>query len=311
MHYSNRDSELSQGRDNRILERNLHQTTTGDFSLNRSILPSYAMFERLCQSGLYEIRPLRETPAFLDDWNFGAAWPPSYRAYGRFRSVITLQLALALGPRRVLEVAAGDGALCACLADRGIEVVANELRGEYLRSALTSFRNSESVQVEEGNLFELDAAKMGTFDLVIACEVIEHVAHPDELLRNIRAFLSPGGRILLTTPNGDYLRNRLPHYLDIPDPAALESKQFRPDADGHLFLLNTVELGLMARLAGLKIEMIAPLATPFITGHCGLASLEGRISTRLLYLMERCCALLPFFLRRKLSFWMVAVLTAA
>lgn len=247
--------------------------------------------------------------AVLDDWNVGAAWPPSYRAYGRFRFVITLQLALALDPRRVLEIAAGDGALCACLAERGIEVVANDLRGDYLRSALTSFRNSENVRVEEGNLFELDAEKTGTFDLIIACEVMEHVAHPDELLRKMHALLSPGGRILLTTPNGDYLRNRLPNYSDIPDPTVLESRQFRPDADGHLFLLTPVELDLMAKLAGLKVEMIAPLATPFITGYCGLASLEGRINTRLLYFMERCCARLPFFFRRKLSFWMVVVLT--
>lgn len=254
------------------------------------------------------MRPLRDTQAFLDDWNFGPAWPPSYRAFGRFRFVTTLQLALVLGPRRVLEVAAGDGALCACLAERGIEVVANDLRGAYLRSALMSFRNSEKVRVEEGNLFKLDVAKIGTFDLVVASEVIEHVAHPDELLRHMRAFLSPGGRILLTTPNGDYLRNRLPNYSDIPDPAALESEQFRPDADGHLFLLTPFELGSIAKLARLKVEIIAPLATPFITGQCGFASMEGRISTRLLYLVERCCAHLPLFVRRKLSFWMMAVL---
>jgi hypothetical protein len=55
----------------------------------------------------------------VDGWNYGSAWPPSYGAFGRLRVLSTLNSVLALKPQRVLEVAAGDGALSACLAARG------------------------------------------------------------------------------------------------------------------------------------------------------------------------------------------------
>lgn len=38
------------------------------------------------------------------------------------------------------------------------------------------------------------------FDLVFASEVVEHVPDPRELLRSMRAQLSPGGRLVMTTP---------------------------------------------------------------------------------------------------------------
>lgn len=41
----------------------------------------------------------------------------------------------------------------------------------------------------------------GTFDFVIATEVIEHVRYPYKLLREIRRVLKPSGRALLSTPN--------------------------------------------------------------------------------------------------------------
>ena len=39
------------------------------------------------------------------------------------------------------------------------------------------------------------------FDVVVAGEVLEHVPHPDLMLAEIRRVLTPGGRLLLSTPN--------------------------------------------------------------------------------------------------------------
>lgn len=41
----------------------------------------------------------------------------------------------------------------------------------------------------------------GSFDFVIATEVIEHVRHPFKFLREIKRVLKPSGRVLLSTPN--------------------------------------------------------------------------------------------------------------
>jgi ubiquinone/menaquinone biosynthesis C-methylase UbiE len=41
----------------------------------------------------------------------------------------------------------------------------------------------------------------GTFDVVISCETIEHVVDPVKAMREVCRILSPGGILLLTTPN--------------------------------------------------------------------------------------------------------------
>jgi SAM-dependent methyltransferase len=40
------------------------------------------------------------------------------------------------------------------------------------------------------------------FDMIIASEVLEHVEAPDALLRDFRALLAEGGRLVVTVPNG-------------------------------------------------------------------------------------------------------------
>ena len=171
----------------------------------------------------------------MDGWNYGSAWPPSYGAFGRLRVLTTLESVLALRPTRVLEVAAGDGALSACLAARGVSVAVNDLRADVLTTAVANFQTRDRIEVLPGNLFDLDPDATGRFDLVIATEVVEHIAHTDDFLRHLARFLTPNGRIFLTTPNGSYFRSRLPTHSKIEDFDALESEQFKPDADGHCF----------------------------------------------------------------------------
>ena len=169
-------------------------------------LPTYSLFSAACRSGLSIARPLNDNARTSDPFgfNFGRGWPPSYAAFGRMRWLATHELALGLNPHRVLEVAAGDGSLCACLAAQGIEVFANDLRAKNLRQAVECFTVGNDIELLPGNLFGLDPAQTGQFDLVIACEIIEHVAHPLDLLRHLKRFLTPAGHLLLTTPNGSY-----------------------------------------------------------------------------------------------------------
>jgi len=244
----------------------------------------------------------------VDGWNYGAAWPPSYGAFGRLRVLTTLARALALKPRRVLEVAAGDGALSACLAAHGISVTVNDLRAEILMSAIANFETRDRITVLPGNLFDLDPRVTGRFDLIVATEVLEHLAHTDDFLRHLARFLTPNGRIFLTTPNGSYFRNGLPTHSMIDDFDALESDQFKPDADGHLFLITADELTEIARGAGLHPLEIDFQAIPFITGHCGLSFMHSRKLARLCYWFEVQSRRLPFWLREKICFSMSAVL---
>jgi 2-polyprenyl-3-methyl-5-hydroxy-6-metoxy-1,4-benzoquinol methylase len=273
-------------------------------------LPAYSAFKAICEEGLSRIRPLTDAAKQNDveGWNYGSAWPPSYGAFGRLRVLTTLELALSIRPHRVLELAAGDGALSACLAAYGIDVAVNDLRAEILKSAIANFTSKDRISLLPGNLFDLDPQEAGLFDLIIATEVLEHLAHTDDFLRHLKRFLTLEGQIVLTTPNGSYFRSNLPTHSMVVDFNALESDQFRPDADGHLFLITPQELRAIARSAGLRIVEIDLLATPFITGHCGLSSLDSRRLARLCYWLEIQSRRLPFRLREKICFSMSAVL---
>jgi 2-polyprenyl-6-hydroxyphenyl methylase/3-demethylubiquinone-9 3-methyltransferase len=278
----------------------------------RAPFPEYALFRSVCSDGLSKIRPLRNGAAKKDDpwgWNYGSGWPPSYWAYGRLRAMMTLMEAAALAPKTVLEVAAGDGALSACLATMGCSVSANDIRADNLAGAVANFTNAESIRCLPGNLFDLDPAEIGQFDLVIACEIVEHVAHTVDFLRQLKRFVAPRGRILITTPNGAYFRNKLPTHSEIQDFTALEQQQFKPDSDGHLFLITPQEMESLAHQAGLDVERMVLWATPAVTGHVRLAMLSNPAFCWGCYQLERLSQSLPFRLKEKACFNFSTVLT--
>src|ERR1700685_2237753 len=143
------------------------------------LFPSRNLYRSVCERGLSVVRPLSSSYAEDDvfGWNYGTARLPSYWAYGRLRALMTLERARGLldkaAPSRVLEVAAGDAALSACLAIEGHHVTANDLREENLRASVECFSNAAHIRLLPGNLFDVDPASVGTFNLVIACEIIE------------------------------------------------------------------------------------------------------------------------------------------
>ncbi len=240
--------------------------------------PGTGIFPRILKEGFQVLGRHKDGPRTADanHWLFEPGLPPSYSAAGRLRFALTLRDALSIRPKRVLEVAAGGGLLSACLAEPGRRLVLNDLRD--MSGEVEMWETGEPLEFVQGNLLELDPARLGTFDLVLACDVIEHVAHGDKFLAQLRRFLAPGGRLLLTTPNGAYFRNRLPTYSQVKDFSEAEAKQFKPDADGHLFLYTRAELEKVARDAGLKPERCYFSVTPWISGQGGFRLLPASAS---------------------------------
>jgi 2-polyprenyl-6-hydroxyphenyl methylase/3-demethylubiquinone-9 3-methyltransferase len=265
--------------------------------------PPYNAFAQVCRSGLSFVRPLSPSSLLSDEfgWNYGSARPPSYWAYGRLRALFTLNVARDLQGKKSLEIAAGDGALSACLALGDCDVTVNDLRADLITSSVQHFKNAERISVLPGNVFDLDPAHVGTFDLVIACELIEHVADAAALLLKLKSFLSPGGRILLTTPNGAYFRNKLPTLSQVQHPESLAERQFKPDADGHLYLITPEEMYQLCASTGLSILSSAIWGTPFISGECGIRHFRRVLPMRVCFLLDRFVGMLPRFIQKRMG----------
>jgi 2-polyprenyl-6-hydroxyphenyl methylase/3-demethylubiquinone-9 3-methyltransferase len=116
---------------------------------------------------------------------------------------------------------------------------------------------------------------------------------------------------LITTPNGSYFRNKLPTYSAIKDFDALERQQFKPDADGHLFLITPGEMADLAGKAGLSVERMVVWGTPAVTGHIRLSMFASSALCWTCYHLERFSQELPATFKEKACFNLAAVLSCA
>lgn len=238
---------------------------------------------------------------------FGDDGDPAYSSAYRTRRERTLSLVrgTAAPGARILDVAAGQGNFTLALAELGYDTTWNDLRAELVGYVELKHEHG-SVAYRPGNVFDL--ADGEPYDLVLATEVIEHVAHPDALLARLSALVRPGGSVVLTTPNGGFFRNPLPRYSDVVDPSSFEDKQFEPDATGHLWLLDDDELSELAVRAGLIVDDISYFTSPLTTGWLGLGFLTRRLPRFAIDGAEAVLSLLPRRLRRKVATHLALVL---
>ena len=104
-----------------------------------------------------------------------------------------------LAGKSALDIGCGAGLGCEPLTRLGAEVTGVDAAAENVAAAAA---HAEGVGLDirymAGELASLD---IGTFDLVTAMEVIEHVADKRAFLADVVASLAPGGLLVLSTPN--------------------------------------------------------------------------------------------------------------
>lgn len=193
----------------------------------------------------------------------------------------------------ILDVAAAQGSFTQKLARKGYLVTWNDIRSDLIGYVALKI-GEQKVRYAAGNIFEIPRQ---SFDAVIALEIIEHVAHPDQLLKCLAGFVSPGGHLLLSTPNGKYLRHRGPTFSDCVDPSSFEQKQFLPNADGHIFLLKAVEMRTLLNDAGFEVITIDHFGNPLLAGHCGLRAVHRLFGALPGALLESVLARTPTLIR--------------
>jgi len=118
-----------------------------------------------------------------------------------------LEILRGLPVGRVLDLGAGNGALCGELANAGYKVVGVEYDLHGVRLAKQAhpgipFYNF-GVQDDPSQLLEQERK----FDAVVSTEVIEHLFSPHLLPAYAERCLNTGGYLIISTPYHGYLKN--------------------------------------------------------------------------------------------------------
>ena len=164
---------------------------------------------------------------------------------------------------RVLDVGCGGGILSEALAERGASVLGIDLAESALQTA-EEHRAGQAVKYRLESSRET-AARGEVFDVVTCMEMLEHVADPAAVLRDIHALLKPGGWAFFSTINRT-LKARLGAVY-----AAEYLLHLVPQGTHQYdWFIKPAELSRMAERAGL-----APVA------FCGMDYLPLRQSARL------------------------------
>jgi SAM-dependent methyltransferase len=130
---------------------------------------------------------------------------------------------------QVLDLGCRTGALTQHFADRN-QVTGLDVDHEALRRA----RERLGIETVWANVEEGLPFADGTFDVVVAGELLEHLAVPKSVVDEARRVLTPGGRLVGSVPNAFRLKSRLrfavgrhpetdPTHLQLFTPATLRA----------------------------------------------------------------------------------------
>lgn len=108
------------------------------------------------------------------------------------RSIPRLKQASGL---RILDLAAGLGFFSATLAAQGNSVLAADIHA----SSLDYLHGRYGVATRLLDL-ENDDYPDGPFDIILLCEVLEHLREPEKVVAKAIEKLAPGGTLVITTP---------------------------------------------------------------------------------------------------------------
>lgn len=105
--------------------------------------------------------------------------------------------------KSICDLGCGNGHITGRLAELGFQVTGVDASASGTKIARRVYPGVEFVE----SVIDRDLKRLGSFDLVISSDVIEHLYRPSDLLEAATALLKPRGQLLLGTPYHGYLKN--------------------------------------------------------------------------------------------------------
>jgi 2-polyprenyl-3-methyl-5-hydroxy-6-metoxy-1,4-benzoquinol methylase len=228
-------------------------------------------------------------------------WDPTIarHIWNQYHNQLDLYLDLAgrEGGADILDVGCAQGTLALLLAEAGHRVTAMDIRPDFLAYARSRYTHGD-IRFVTGNVLEQPPG--GSYDIVFANQIIEHLVYPQQLVSRLKTVLKPGGTLIVTTPNWEYCRIRLPSYAELGDPRALEHRQHSADAEGHFYAFKSEELASIFQQCGFQEVVAQFFETPWISGHMKIRYTHRWLPGGLLRMLDRATLQLPW-LGRKLA----------
>jgi SAM-dependent methyltransferase len=152
---------------------------------------------------------------------------------------------------KLLDVAAGSGAMSYWAREQGFDVTALDI-------------NRDLFELDDVPLIETDLN--GTFpvadnsaDVVVACEIVEHLENHFHFLRELARVVRPGGHVILSTPNEHNIQCRWSYFTTgFFGHSPYVIREDDPDLPlRHINMAPLAQLELAWRRAGLQLSDFA------------------------------------------------------
>ncbi len=157
-----------------------------------------------------------------------------------------VRLAAKLPRGRLLDAPAGSGALARTLSEAGFDVTAAEIAVETFGATELP---CEPVDLDGDLPFEANR-----FEVVTSMDGIEHLENPFHFVRECARVLTPGGHLIVSTPNVTSIRSRARFFFTgFHNKFKLPLDETRPDPLHHINPLTYQELRYIFHVSGLRL----------------------------------------------------------
>lgn len=206
--------------------------------------------------------------------------PKRINYFDRLGKIISIIQKMFPNPSQIKigDFACAQSNLSLLLAELGYKVVAVDVNPIFVEYSKMKYEKGK-IEWIVGNINELDFPA-SSLDMVVAGELIEHCAYPEEIIAKILNYVRPGGLLILTTPNGAKANTVLPTFEQVfnrEERKIFERRQFRPGGEDHLFLFKLAE-----------IAHVLPKETKIVEkGYLGGASIINKLAPLLRFFSIR------------------------